>query len=180
MTPSSRIAIVGAGNVGATAAYALMLRGLFSEIVLIDRDAKLAEAQAIDIADANAIARPARVWAGDYADVRDASVLVLTAGAATHGDETRVSIAGKSAAIVRDCVAQAMAAGFAGILVVAANPVDAMAQVAQTGAIASTGWASRPARWRRWCWANMATARSWRGRPRGSAAWRWPTIPART
>jgi L-lactate dehydrogenase len=134
MNPSSRIAIVGAGNVGATAAYALMLRGLFSEIVLIDRDAKRAEAQAIDIADANAIARPARVWAGDYADVRDASVLVLTAGAATHGDETRVSIAAKSATIVRDCVAQAMAAGFDGILVVAANPVDAMAQVAQAGA----------------------------------------------
>ncbi len=132
MTKSSRIVIVGAGNVGATAAYALMLRGLFAEIVLVDTDADRAVAEVTDIADANAIARPARIWAGDYADTRDAAIVVLTAGAATHGDETRTSIADKSATIVRSCVEQAMAAGFDGILVVAANPADAMAQVAQT------------------------------------------------
>lgn len=131
MPVSSRVAIVGAGNVGATTAYALMLRGLFSEIVLIDRTADRAVAEATDIADANAIARPARVWAGDYADVQAADVLVLTAGAATHGDETRTSIAGKSAAIVRACVTEAMNAGFDGVIVVASNPVDAMAHVTQ-------------------------------------------------
>ena len=131
MATSSRIVIVGAGNVGATTAYALMLRGLFSEIVLIDHNVERAEAEATDIADANAIARPARVWAGDYTDAGDADILVLTAGAATHGDETRTSVAAKSAAIVRDCVGKAIAAGFDGILVVAANPADAMAQVAQ-------------------------------------------------
>ncbi len=59
-----RIAIIGAGHVGATAAYAMMLRGLFEEIVLIDSDQALAEAEAADIADANALARPARIWAG--------------------------------------------------------------------------------------------------------------------
>ncbi len=128
---SSRIAIVGTGNVGATAAYALMLRGLFAEIVLIDADEDRAMAEAIDIADAIAIARPARIWAGGYADVKDASILVLTAGAATHGEETRTSIAAKSAAIVRICVHEAMAAGFDGVIVVASNPVDAMAQIAQ-------------------------------------------------
>jgi L-lactate dehydrogenase len=128
---SSRVAIVGAGNVGATAAYALMLRGLFTEIVLIDRDAARAQAEATDIGDANAIARPAMIWAGEYADVKDADVLVLTAGAATHGDETRTVVAGKSAEIVRACVTDAMTAGFDGILIVASNPVDAMAQVAQ-------------------------------------------------
>jgi len=131
MPVSSRVAIVGAGNVGATAAYALMLRGLFAEIVIIDKDADRAVAEATDIADANAIARPARIWAGDYTDVKDADVLVLTAGAATHGDETRTAIASKSAIIVRACVADAMAAGFDGIFVVSSNPVDAMAQVAQ-------------------------------------------------
>ncbi|GGE72068.1 L-lactate dehydrogenase [Sphingomonas prati] len=131
MSVSSRVAIVGAGNVGATAAYALMLRGLFSEIVIIDKDADRAVAEATDIADANAIARPARIWAGDYADARSADILVLTAGAATHGDETRTSIATKSAAIVRACIADAMGAGFDGVLVVSSNPVDAMTQVAQ-------------------------------------------------
>ena len=131
MSVSSRVAIVGAGNVGATAAYALMLRGLFTEIVIIDKDADRAVAEATDIADANAIARPARIWAGDYADTQSADILVLTAGAATHGEETRTSIATKSAAIVRACIADAMAAGFDGVLVVSSNPVDAMTQVAQ-------------------------------------------------
>lgn len=131
MSVSSRVAIVGAGNVGATAAYALMLRGLFTEIVLIDNNADRAAAEAADIADAVAMSRPARLWAGDYADVKDADVLVFTAGAATHGDETRTSIAGKSAKIVRACVADAMRAGFSGVLVIASNPVDAMTRVAQ-------------------------------------------------
>lgn len=131
MSTSSRIAIVGAGNVGATAAYALMLRGLFAEIVLIDHTLERAAAEATDIADANAIAQPVQIWAGDYADVADAGILVITAGAGTKVGEPRTAIAGKSAVIVRDCVRQAMDAGFGGILVVASNPADAMTQVAQ-------------------------------------------------
>jgi L-lactate dehydrogenase len=132
MSTSSRIAIIGAGNVGATAAYALMLRGLFAEIVVIDHTPERAAAEATDIADANAIAKPARIWAGDYADVADASILVITAGAGTKDGEPRTAIAGKSAVIMRECVRQAMDAGFKGIIVVASNPADAMTQVAQT------------------------------------------------
>jgi L-lactate dehydrogenase len=60
----NRIAIVGAGHVGATVAYALMLRALVGEIVLLDANAKLAEAQALDIQHANALSRPARIWSG--------------------------------------------------------------------------------------------------------------------
>ncbi|UUL83438.1 L-lactate dehydrogenase [Sphingomonas qomolangmaensis] len=125
-----RIAIIGAGHVGATAAYALMLRALVREIVLIDANQELAEAEAADLADADALARPARIWAGDYADAASAGIAVLTAGAATHGDESRLSVASRSAAIVEQCVASLMDNGFDGILLVAANPVDLMAQVA--------------------------------------------------
>ena len=126
----ARIAIIGAGNVGATAAYALMLRALVSEIVLIDSNVALAEAEAADIADANALARPARIWAGDYEDAASARIAIITAGAATHGSESRMSVLTRSAAIMSDCVRSLRSAGFAGIIVVAANPVDIMAQVA--------------------------------------------------
>ena len=125
-----RIAIIGAGHVGSTTAYALMLRALVREIVLIDSDTALAEAEAIDISDANALARPARIWAGDYSDAATARLAIITAGAATHGDESRLSVAGRSAVIVRACVERLMAAGFGGILIVASNPVDVMAKVA--------------------------------------------------
>lgn len=125
-----RIAIIGAGHVGATAAYALMLQALFREIVLVDSDAKRAEAEARDIADANALARPARIWAGNYGDAAAASIAVVTAGAATHGTETRLSVAARSAVIARECIVQLSAAGFEGVLLVASNPVDLMTMLA--------------------------------------------------
>jgi L-lactate dehydrogenase len=131
MTAPLRIAMIGAGHVGATAAYALMLRGLFSEIVLIDANLALADAEAADLSDADALARSARIWAGDYADAADAQVAVLTAGAATQGGQSRLSVTGASAAIVGGCVDALMAAGFKGVLIVAANPVDLMSLLAQ-------------------------------------------------
>lgn len=126
-----RVAIIGAGHVGSTSAYALMLRALVREIVLIDSDPALAAAEAIDLSDANTLARPARIWAGDYNDASTARLAVITAGAATHGNETRLSVAGRSAVIVRNCVTELMAAGFDGILIIASNPVDVMTKVAQ-------------------------------------------------
>ena len=125
-----RIAIIGSGHVGATAAYAIMLRALFHEIVLIDSNRALAEAEAADIADANALARPVRVWAGDYADAAGAGIAVITAGGVTHGTQSRLSVAAESATIVSDCVDQLMAAGFHGVIVVSSNPVDLMTLVA--------------------------------------------------
>jgi L-lactate dehydrogenase len=127
---SARVAVIGAGHVGATAAYALMLRGLFSEIVLIDANTALAQAEAADLADAGALARPTRVWAGSYADTVAAQIAVITAGAATHGSETRLSVTARSAVIVEACVDQLVAAGFTGVILVAANPVDLMSLLA--------------------------------------------------
>lgn len=127
----NRIAVIGAGHVGATVAYALMLREIVGEIVLVDTNEKLAEAQALDIEHANALSRPTRVWAGGYADAARASIVVLTAGATMKSGESRLSLLDRSAAIVRSCVRELMAGGFSGILVVASNPVDVMAQLAQ-------------------------------------------------
>ena len=77
MTAPLRIAMIGAGHVGSTAAYALMLRGLFSEIVLIDANGALADAEAADLSDADALARSARIWAVDYADAAEAPIAPL-------------------------------------------------------------------------------------------------------
>ncbi len=131
MHGGTRLAIIGAGHVGATAAYALMLRALVQEIVLIDSDVALAEAEAADLTDANALARPARIWSGSYADAASAAIAVITAGAATHGEETRLSVASRSAAIVDECTVRLVAAGFEGVILVAANPVDLMTLIAQ-------------------------------------------------
>lgn len=108
-----------------------MLRALFNEIILIDSDPALAEAEAADLRDANALARPASVWAGTYADAASASIAVITAGGATHGSQARLAVAAASAKIVGECVTQLVAAGFSGIVIVAANPVDLMSLIVQ-------------------------------------------------
>ena len=82
---ATRVAIVGIGNVGATFAYNLLMSGLASEIVLIDANQAKAEGEAMDLMHAVPLARPARVWAGTYADCAGAAVTVVTPNALAAG-----------------------------------------------------------------------------------------------
>ena len=91
-----RIAIVGAGNVGTTYAYALLLSGLASEIVLIDANRAKAEGEAMDLNHAVPFAHPTRVWAGDYPDCAGSAITVLTAGAGQKPGETRLDLVKKN------------------------------------------------------------------------------------
>src|SRR5438093_9269936 len=99
-----RVAIVGAGNVGATFAYALLLSGLAAEIVLIDANRERAEGEAMDLNHTVPFTHPTRIWAGDLADCAGAAVTVITAGAAQRPGETRLDLVKKNAAIFREFV----------------------------------------------------------------------------
>lgn len=76
-----KVGIVGCGFVGSASAFALMQSGLFSEMVLIDVDRDRAEGEALDIAHGMPLASPANIYAGDYADIADAGIVIITAGA---------------------------------------------------------------------------------------------------
>jgi L-lactate dehydrogenase len=125
-----RVAIVGAGNVGATCAYALLLSGTAAEIVLIDANRERAEGEAMDLNHGMPFTRPARVWAGDYADCAIADVVVLTAGAAQRPGETRLDLLKRNAAVFQQIVPQVVQHTREAILLVAANPLDALTYVA--------------------------------------------------
>ena len=127
-----RVAVVGAGNVGATFAYALLLSGLAAEIVLINRDRDKAEGEAMDLAHAAPLAHPTRVWAGDEADCAGAAVTVLTAGAAQakDGGGTRLDLAEENAGIFAQIVPEVARHNPDGILLVATNPVDVLTYAA--------------------------------------------------
>src|SRR5512138_251545 len=88
-----RVAVIGAGNVGATFAHTLLLSGLASEIVLVDANRRKAEGEAMDLNHAVPLAQPARVWVGDYQDCAGATVSVITAGAAQKPGESRLDLA---------------------------------------------------------------------------------------
>jgi L-lactate dehydrogenase len=127
----TKIAIVGAGNVGATAAYALLLSGLAAEIVLIDANQKRAEGEAMDLAHAVPFSRPTRVWAGDYEDCAGSVITVLAAGSGQRPGETRLDLAKRNAAIFSEIVPKVAAANPDGIILVATNPVDVLTHVAR-------------------------------------------------
>lgn len=132
-TPAApvRIAIVGAGHVGATFAYALLLSGLAPEVVLIDTDEQRAEGEAMDLGHALPFSRPARVWAGAIEEARGAAITVITAGAGQQPGETRLDLAERNARIVSDVAPRVAAVNPEGLIVMATNPVDILTQVAQ-------------------------------------------------
>jgi L-lactate dehydrogenase len=126
----TKVAIVGAGNVGATAAYALLLSGLAAEIVLIDANQERAEGEAMDLAHAVPFSRPTKVWAGDYQDCAGAVITILAAGTGQRPGETRLDLAKRNAAIFAEIVPRVAAADPDGIILVATNPVDVLTHAA--------------------------------------------------
>ncbi|WP_115336691.1 L-lactate dehydrogenase [Exiguobacterium aurantiacum] len=127
----TRIAVVGAGWVGISFAYQLSMAALCEELVLIDSNHAKAEGEAMDLNHGISFApSPVRIWAGDYADCRDADIVVITAGAAQKLGQTQMDLAEQNTVVVRDVTKQVMASGFDGIIIVATNPVNVMAHVA--------------------------------------------------
>lgn len=124
-----KVGIVGAGMVGSTAAFALVMQGEASEIVLVDLDDARARAEAEDIAHAIPFASPAIVRAGGYDDLTGAGVVILSCGVSQKPGETRLSLLERNAGVFRNVVGAVMAICPEAILLVASNPVDLMAQI---------------------------------------------------
>jgi L-lactate dehydrogenase len=129
--PAIRIVVVGTGHVGAAFAYALLLSGLAAEVVLVDNDSDRAEGEAMDLGHAVPFNRPARVWAGDLSECAGAAITVITAGSGQRQGETRLDLAHRNAAIVRQLAPEIAHHNPDGLILVATNPVDVLAQVAQ-------------------------------------------------
>lgn len=125
-TRPNRVAVVGAGNVGATFAYSLLMSGVTSEIVLIDANHAKAEGEAMDINHAVPMLRPARVWAGSYADCAGAAVTVITAGSNQRPGETRLDLVQRNVSIFKSIVTSVVDHNPNGIILVATNPVDVL------------------------------------------------------
>lgn len=125
-----KVGIVGAGMVGASAGFAMVLRGAASEIVLVDRNAALAEAQAQDILHATPFAFPIRVTAGAYSDLAGAGLVVLAAGVSQRPGESRLELLGRNAEVFAAILPQILAHAPHAVLLIATNPVDVMTDVA--------------------------------------------------
>ena len=123
--------MVGCGFVGSATVFSLMQSGLFSEIAMIDADMSKAEGEAMDISHGIPFAKQMKVYAGSYDDVPDAGIVIVTAGANQKPDETRLDLVNKNVAIFKQIIPEIAKRNFEGILLIVANPVDILTQVAQ-------------------------------------------------
>ncbi|MHB8158741.1 MAG: lactate/malate family dehydrogenase, partial [Desulfocucumaceae bacterium] len=121
-----KIAVVGSGSVGSASAYALMISGLVSEIVMVDIDKKKAEGEAMDLAHGASFISPINIYAGSYEDCRDADIIVFSAGANQKPGQTRLDIMQKNIAVLREVLPQIISPGSGSILLMVSNPVDVL------------------------------------------------------
>lgn len=125
-----KVVVIGCGFVGAACSFALMQSGLFSEIVLIDADKNKAEEEALDISHGVSFAKPVKIYAGDYDDINDAGLIIITAGANQKPGETRLDLVKKNISIFKSILPEIKKRKFKGILLIVANPVDILTTVA--------------------------------------------------
>lgn len=125
-----KVAIIGCGFVGSTCAFALMESGVFSEMVLLDVNTDRAEGEALDISHGLAFASPMDIYAGNYDDIADAGVIIVTAGANQKPGESRIDLAARNVEIFRSIMSEIKKRKCGGILLIVANPVDILTYAA--------------------------------------------------
>lgn len=125
-----KIGIVGTGYVGSAAAFAIVMKGVATEVVLIDKNAALARAQAADILHAVPFGHSVTVRAGYYPDLVDASAVIIAAGRSRMTGESRLDLASDNMAVLREVIPAIIQYAPFAILIVTTNPVDIMTHVA--------------------------------------------------
>ncbi|MCJ7771695.1 MAG: L-lactate dehydrogenase [Desulfobacterales bacterium] len=125
-----KIAIVGAGKVGTTFAYALLLSGLAGEIVLMDKDEQRVEGEVMDLNHAVPLSNPVRIWNGDYSDCLGADIVVVSAGTAQRTGESRLDLLKRNIDIFAQIIPEIQKYNRNGVLLIATNPVDILSYAA--------------------------------------------------
>jgi len=124
-----KISIVGAGMVGSSAAFALVLRRIVSEVILIDINADLARAQAEDILHATPVSSPVKVLSGPMESISGSSIVILACGVSQSPGETRLDLLKRNEAIFIGVSAAVGRYAPDAIVLVASNPVDIMTKI---------------------------------------------------
>jgi len=129
MNTTRKVGIIGTGHVGSSCAYALMIRGIANELVLIDAMKERAIGEVMDLNHGLSFVRPMKIVSGTYADLAGCRVVVITAGVSQKPGETRLALLARNAAIFREIVSQVVHYNPGGIILVATNPVDILTYI---------------------------------------------------
>ena len=127
---SSSIAVIGAGSVGAAIAHSLLLRRVVGDIILVDIDQDRCKAQVLDLSDASYLSH-VRVRQGSYVEASQADIIIITAGAKQNTGETRLDLIDRNQKILKSILESMIPLRTDAILLLVANPVDALTHFAQ-------------------------------------------------
>jgi len=125
------IGVVGTGQVGMAAAYAIFQQKIASRLVLIDVNRKRAEGEAMDLMHGQAYVGRCNVVAGDYEDLGDAQAVIIAAGVSQKPGESRLELLNRNAIIFKEIAAKLDQYAPDAILLIATNPVDILTYVMQ-------------------------------------------------
>jgi L-lactate dehydrogenase len=129
---NSKLAVVGAGAVGTSLAYAAMIRGSAREIALYDIQPEKVEAEVLDLAHGSQFTGASRITGGtDLAVVEGANVVVITAGAKQHPGQSRLDLAAVNVELLRELMPRLVAHAPDAIYMLVSNPCDVLAVAAQ-------------------------------------------------
>jgi len=128
---SGKVAVIGAGNVGATIAYTLFVHNLCTEIVIIDVAKEKAVGEALDISHGTPFVGPVRIREGEYADCADADVIIVTAGVGRKPGQTRIDLAKINVDIAKDIAKSIRTYNPDPLIIAVSNPVDIITYVLQ-------------------------------------------------
>ena len=121
---ANKITIIGAGQVGSTIAFALTVKQLASEIVLIDIAKDRAMGEAMDIRQGTPFIGPVSIHEGDYADAKDSDIVILTSGVARKPGQSRLDLTQTNVNITKSIIPEITKAAPNALYVIVANPVD--------------------------------------------------------
>jgi L-lactate dehydrogenase len=131
-----KVVIVGAGQVGATFAYALAQSGVADEIAMIDLDEELVRGQVLDLQHSRFFFPSVSIEVGDDEDYADAQVIVITAGSSQKPGESRLDLLQRNAKIMESLMDDIVAQESNAVVLVVTNPVDVLTYVAHR----RSGW----------------------------------------
>ncbi len=127
-----KISVVGAGNVGASAAQRIAEKELANEVVLVDVVEGLPQGKGLDIFESGPIARfdTHIVGTNSYEETAGSNIIVITAGVARKPGMSRDDLQKTNAAIVKTCTEQTASRSPNAIIIIVSNPLDVMTYVA--------------------------------------------------
>lgn len=125
----NKISVIGAGFVGSTTAYALMISGLASEIVIVDINKEKAQGEAMDLSHGESFVKPVDIISGDYKDTKDSDIVIITAGISIKQGQTRLDIIQKNLEIFKVMIPEIVKYNPNAILLVVSNPVDILSYI---------------------------------------------------